>query len=364
MASDAILFTGFPGFLGSELLPRVLERSPGRRAVCLVQGKFADLARRRMAELVHRQPGLEGRIELFEGDISQPSLGAMGTEALAARVVEIHHLAAVYDLSVSRELGERVNVEGTRNVLDFAGRCPRLEALHYVSTCYVSGRYAGRFSEADLVKGQAFNNHYEETKYRAEVLVQAAMQRGLPVAIYRPSVVVGDSATGATQKYDGPYFTIRLVLKQGRVAIVPVVGDTKVVRLNVVPRDFVVQAIAHLSADPRSRGLVFQLADPDPVSIDESLTLIARAAGCRVLRVPLPVWLAKGSLDHAPFVERLLQIPSSAVDYLVHPTTYATDNATAHLRGSGLECPRFESYLPRLVEYVRRNPDVPSAAMA
>jgi thioester reductase-like protein len=341
----------------------VLAHTTGCRALCLVQAKFAPLARRRLREIVGRNPDLAGRVELVEGDITQPGLGTPSSVALASDVVAIYHLAAVYDLAVTRELGERVNVEGTRHVLGFAERCPRLEALHYMSTCYVSGKHPGLFTEADLDKGQAFNNHYEETKFRAEVLVQEAMRRGMPVVIYRPSVVVGDSATGATQKYDGPYYVIRWILRQPKLALLPTVGDPRAVQLNVVPRDFVVRAIAHLSADPRSRGLVFQLADPEPLTIDEIMSRVASASGRTVVRIPLPLPVVKAALDYVPFLESILGIPSAAVDYFVHPTSYATDNTVAHLRGTGIELPRFRDYLPALVEYVRANPDVPSAAM-
>jgi len=362
--ADTILFTGFPGFLGTELLPRVLSRTPGRRALCLVQPRFAELARRRAREIELRQPELAGRIQLAQGDIGLAGLGLTDVWSLASDVVEIHHLAAVYDLAVSRELGERLNVEGTRNVLAFAEGCARLEALHYVSTCYVSGRYPGLFRETDLDVGQSFNNHYEETKFRAELLVQQAMRGGLPAAVYRPSVVVGDSTTGATQKYDGPYYVIRWILKQPWLAVLPTVGDLEAVRLNVVPRDFVVRALDHLSADPRSRGQVFQLADPEPLTIDEIVRGVEAAAGRHVLRIPLPLAVAKAALDHVPGVYRLIQIPSAALDYFVHPTTYGTEVAAAHLKGSGIDLPRLRDYLPRLVEYVRAHPDVPSAAMA
>jgi thioester reductase-like protein len=361
--SDAILFTGFPGFLGSELLPRILSRSPGRRAVCVVQSRFAALARHRARELELGRPELAGRIQLVEGDVAEPGLGLPDAAGLAREVVEIHHLAAVYDLAVSKALGERVNVEGTRQVLALAATAPRLEALHYVSTCYVSGRHPGIFREADLDEGQSFNNHYEETKFRAELLVRQAMEGGLPATVYRPSVVVGDSATGATQKYDGPYYVIRWILKQPAIALLPVVGDPAAVRLNVVPRDFVVKALDRLAADPASRGRTFHLADPDPLTIDEIIRGIEAASGRRVVRIPLPVEWAKAAIDHLPFVHRLMQIPSAAVDYFVHPTTYATEATSAQLRGSGIELPRLRDYLPRLVEYVRANPDVPSAAM-
>ena len=98
-------------------------------------------------------------------------------------VTEIWHLAAIYDLSVKRELGMRVNVDGTRNMLDFAQRCRGLQHFHYISTCYVSGSLPGVFREDDLERGQSFNNYYEETKYLAEVEVrEAARCRGRSTA--------------------------------------------------------------------------------------------------------------------------------------------------------------------------------------
>lgn len=138
---SSIPFTGFPGFLGSQLLPRVLGRSKDAVAVCLVQSKFADVARARAEALERKHPSLRGRLTLIEGDITTPRLG-LRDQVPARDVIEIFHLAAVYDLSVARELAHRVNVGGTRHVLEFAERCPRLARFQYVSTCYVSGRYA------------------------------------------------------------------------------------------------------------------------------------------------------------------------------------------------------------------------------
>src|SRR5262249_44829249 len=148
-------------------------------------------------------------VVLVVGDITAPDLALGGGAPARDDVRAIYHLAAVYDLSVARDLAVKVNVDGTRHVLDWAGACPHLERLHYVSTCYVSGRYAGVFTEEDLEKGQTFNNFYEETKWQAEVLVRGRMQSGLRATIYRPSIVVGDSTTGATQKLDGPYYFLR-----------------------------------------------------------------------------------------------------------------------------------------------------------
>jgi thioester reductase-like protein len=360
-----IFFTGFPGFLGVELVPRVLARAPQSVVVCLIQSKFAALARRQAAEIERRDPALTGRIRLVEGDITDPQLGLPADElaALARETREIFHLAAVYDLSVRREVALKVNVEGTRHLLDFAGRCESLRRFQYVSTCYVSGRYPGIFREEDLIKGQTFNNFYEETKFLAEVEVQERMRKGLPTTIYRPAVVVGDSRTGETQKYDGPYYVLRWLLRQPGVALLPVVGDSRRTRINLVPRDFVVDAIDYLAGIDRSLGKVYQLADPEALTIDDVVKAMARATGRIVVRVPLPLAVAKGAIDHVPGVYSLLQIPSSSVDYFVHPTYYTADNATADLAEAGLRVPPLVSYLPTLVSFMKRHPEIASDAM-
>lgn len=365
MPPSTLLFTGFPGFLGRELLPRVLARDPATRAVCLVQRKFLAAATTAAAELAAARPELAGRIELVEGDIVAPDLGlgARGA-ALADQTREVYHLAAIYDLSVPRAVAEQVNVDGTQHVLDFVARCPQLSRLHYVSTCYVSGRYAGIFEEDDLDKGQAFNNFYEETKFLAEVLVRERMARGLPATVYRPSIVVGDSQTGATQKLDGPYYILRWLLRQPRLALLPVIGDPGRFRLNVVPRDFVVDAITYLSGRPDTVGQTFALADHDPPTCEEALELLSAAAGRRVLRLPLSVRVAKALIERVPGIYRLMQIPSSLVDYMAHPTHYRNRATLEALAPAGLAPPRFASYAPAMASFVRGNLALGSAAMA
>ncbi|HYS52417.1 MAG TPA: SDR family oxidoreductase [Thermoanaerobaculia bacterium] len=335
-----LFFTGYPGFLGSALLPRVLARDPKSVAVCLVQPKFASLAR-------DRARGLGDRVHILEGDLTAP------INVSPADVAEIYHLAAIYDLSVSRDRGMCVNVDGTRNVLDFAERCTSLQRLHYISTCYVSGRYDGVFREDDLDFGQRFNNYYEETKFLAEVQVRKRIQ--IPSTIYRPAVVVGDSQSGATQKYDGPYYVMQWILRQPRIAVLPVVGRPKKHRFNVVPRDFIIDAIDYLSSHGKAQ--CYQLADPAPLTVNEILTAIASATQHKIIRVPLPLAVAKLG---AP----LLRIPPAAVNYFTQSTVYDTTNAQRDLAGSSISVPRFSDYAARLVEFVRTHPDIPAAGMA
>ncbi len=360
---DTLFLTGFPGFLGAALLPRILARAPGGRAVCLVQSKFAGLARTRADELESIHPDFAGRIEIVEGDITRRGLGLSGS-TLRNEIAGIYHLAAVYDLSVPRQVGMRVNVDGTKHVLEFAGECPALERFQYVSTCYVSGTFAGEFTEDDLDRGQRFHNYYEETKFLAELEVQKCMHDGMPATIYRPSVVVGDSSTGATQKYDGPYSIIRFLLRQPKTAILPVIGDPKRTEVNVVPRDYVLDAITYLSGRPETVNRVYQLADPDPLTVEEMLQEFSRVLDRKLIRIPVPLRVAKLALSHLPGMNSLIGIPADTLDYFVHPGRYGTDRTQAALRSSGIRCPRFPEYLGRLVNFVRAHPEVGSAAMA
>src|SRR5512141_1852195 len=186
------LVTGYPGFIGKRLVRRLVEEARGGpgRLVLLVQAKHSRAAREDLATL-----GAE-RVEVVEGDVEQMHLGLSGVEfkALAREVTDVWHLAARSQLAASRDELRRVNVEGTRNVLDLAAAARRLRRLNHFSTAYVSGDRVGVILEDELAVGQRFHNPYEETKYQAELLVRRA-QSALPATIVRPSIVVGDSRT-------------------------------------------------------------------------------------------------------------------------------------------------------------------------
>jgi thioester reductase-like protein len=220
------------------------------------------------------------------------------------------------------------------------------------------------FSEEDLECGQSFHNFYEETKFLAEVEVRKRMLAGLPVTIYRPAIVVGDSTSGMTQKYDGPYSIIRLLLRQPRVAILPTVGDLTKTEVNVIPRDFVVDAITFLSGCPESKNQVYHLADPNPLTADQMMRELARVIGRNIIRVPVPLWAARLLLTHVPGMQYLIGIPAATLDYFVHPGRYATARTEAALKAGGIRCPRFPEYAGRLVDFVIAHPEISSAAMA
>jgi thioester reductase-like protein len=333
------LLTGFPGFLAGRLVPRLLADDDEARIVALVEPRMVERARALAPDGVDVQPG----------DITDAALGLdpRTYDRLAGEVVRVFHLAAVYDLAVGAELAERVNVQGTQHVVDFCRRATQLERHHYISTAYVAGERSGLVLEEDLAEGQAFKNFYESTKFAAEVIVRASMHE-IPTTIYRPAIVVGDSQTGETQKFDGPYYLLRSMagptgslLQVGR-------GDAT---FNVVPVDFVVSAIAAGARDPEAVGHTLHLVDPEPVSSHELARLLAVEYKGREPKVPLPPGLVDRSLKYAAVRKLFGGTPRQSIAYLNHPVRFDTAQAADVLGRNGLRCPRFAEYVGAMVAF-------------
>jgi thioester reductase-like protein len=335
------LLTGFPGFLAGRLVPRLLADDDEARIVALVEPRMVQRARALAPDGVDVQPG----------DITDPRLGLdeRTYARLADEVVRVFHLAAVYDLAVGAELAERVNVTGTQHVVDFCRRAARLERHHYISTAYVAGTRSGVVLEDDLAAGQTFKNFYESTKFAAEVLVRASMD-DVPTTIYRPAIVVGDSRTGETQKFDGPYYLLRSMgaplgslLQVGR-------GDAP---FNVVPVDFVVDAIAAGAGDAEAVGHTLHLVDPEPVSSAQLARLLAREYVGKEPSIPLPPGVVDRSLRFAPIRKLFGGTPRQSIVYLNHPVSFDVAQAAEVLGRNGLRCPRFPEYVGAMVSFFK-----------
>lgn len=356
MALDETIFlTGFPGFIAGRLVERLAL--DGARFLLLVQPVFAERARTEIAQLSEKTGVPAERFRVLEGDITREDLGLSASDLEAARseATVLFHLAAVYDLAVAREVGMRVNVEGTRNVNRFALTLPKLKRYHYVSTCYVAGRRTGLILESELRHEAGFRNFYEETKYLAELEVEA-LKPELPVTIHRPSVVCGDSHTGETAKYDGVYYLINYLRMWPGALSLANIGNREV-RLNVVPVDFVVEAMAALASDDASAGETVQLADPEPLTTEELFDLISRNLAGRESFLTLPAPVVRTTLN-LPLNEKVTGLPRVGVPYFFLKQTYDTARATALLAPRGLRCPRFPDYVHALLDFVERKPKI------
>jgi len=346
--------TGIPGFLGTRLLRVLAAAQPASSFGLLVQPKFEARTQSLLADL-----GLADRAEVLPGDITAPDLGLGDRyDDVAGRITEAVHLAAVYDLTIPRDVAWRVNVDGTRHVLDLLAESPNLEWFGYISSAYVSGERTGTIYEDELVHDAGFRNFYEESKYHAEVIVQDRMDE-IPTLVFRPSIVVGDSETGETDKFDGPYFVLNALRTLPRYTLMTRIGSgTEPV--NLVPVDFVIEAMVHLMSTDGHEGTVFHLTDPQPLTAQAIMELFADLLGMTVTYVPVPPSVARGLLNTG--VGRVLGIAPELIDYFDHPSSYDASNTQAALDGTDIACPAFPDYAPTMVEYARRH-DARSSAM-
>jgi nucleoside-diphosphate-sugar epimerase len=354
------LLTGYPGFLATPFVEGLLASHPDLELSLLVQGSYTRLARERLGELPEAS---RQRATVIEGDLTVQGLAPV--LANAQDFAHIFHFAAAYDLTVGTEVAERVNQLGTKNILEFSLKQQDLERFHHISTCYVSGKRETKFGEHDLPDASLeFNNEYERTKCLAEIEARrTASEQGLPLTVYRPAIVLGDSTTGMTQKYDGLYFVIRWILKQPGIAVLPTVMGSDRFEVNVVPRDFVIASLLALWSLSETKGETFHLSDPKPLRVPELLSLIEKATQKKIIRLPLPLFAAKGALKFVPGVERLMEIPPQAIDYFVHPTRYTCTRTREVLHRLGVHCPPLKTYMANLVEFVRQNPSISSDPM-
>ena len=348
-----IFLTGFPGFIAGRLIRRLAR--DGARFFLLAQPAFAERARAEVALIAAETGRPVADFQLMEGDITLPDLGLRAADlaVVQAETTLLYHLAAIYDLAVPRAPALRVNVEGTRNVNALAVRLPRLAFYHYISTCYVAGQRAGLVRENELRHEAGFRNYYEETKYLAELEVEALKDK-LPVVIHRPSVVCGDSRTGETAKYDGIYYLINFMRRWPRVFSRFNVGND-IVRANLVPVDFVVEALAALAQDERALGHTLQLADPAPLTTRAIFDAIAGVLAGHKSSATLPMALSQTALT-MPFTPALTGMPLTAAPYFFLEQIYDTQVASELLAARGVACPPYDSYVKTLIDFVAEHP--------
>ena len=356
MTFDRTIFvTGFPGFIAERLVERLAASD--RQVFLLVQTEFVEKAIKSVEEISHSTGTPIENFALIEGDITLPDLGMSSEDAELVResTTDVFHLAAIYDLAIAKEPAFKVNFEGTKNVNAFTASLPNLKRYNYISTCYVAGKRTGHINENELVHDAGFRNFYEESKYLAESEVEK-LKPELPVTIFRPSVVVGDSQSGETAKYDGMYHLIQY-LKIAPILLRLVNVGNRDVRLNLVPVDFVADAIAALAFDDEAVGKTIAVADPSPLSTSELFDVIAeKLSGKRSAVVP-PAALVERMLM-LPITPKLTGLPHSGVPYFFLAQTYDTATADKLLQKHGIKCPNFRDYAGNLLKFVEMHPQL------
>jgi thioester reductase-like protein/NADP-dependent 3-hydroxy acid dehydrogenase YdfG len=344
--------TGGTGFIGRRVVSRILDRSPEAEVWVFVRRESLATFER----LGNRGDHPWGeRAKALVGDLTADGLGlSEDTIAELGSVDHIVHCAAIYDITVAEGAHRAANVEGTRAVIALARR---LDAtLHHVSSIAVAGTYRGEYTEDDFDVAQDLPTPYHRTKFEAELLVRS--QPGLRYRVYRPAVVVGDSRTGEMDKVDGPYYFFGILAKLAVLPPLTPVLLPDIGRTNIVPVDYVVDAVTELMHAPDRDGQTFHLTAPDSIGLRGIYRGISRAAGLPRLRGSLPRGAATPFLratGRAKVLRNMavtqLGLPAEILDVVDLMPTFTAENTREALRGSGIEVPAFSTYAPKLWHY-------------
>jgi len=355
IARPAALLTGFPAFTARRMIQKLLAAEPDTKLYVLARDKFAADAQSFLASLPDA-----GQAEVLVGDVCDMDLGLSSAEyrALSRELTWIHHLAGIYFMGTDDDTARRVNVVGTRTVIELARDAGRLERVVHWSTAMVSGDRKGTFYEDDLEAGQKFHNAYERTKYEAERLVRGAM-RQLPITVVRPAIIVGDSRTGEIDTLDGPYYLMVLIATNASGVRLPLLGRGDA-PLHLVPIDYVIEAAWHVARGETAAGKTFHLVDPAPLSARAVFEGVAAHANTEKPRGHIPRPLARAVL-RTPGLSRFGRGPLAFVDVLDRAVHYDHTNTSQALAATAVRCPSLADYLPILVRYVL---DVTRGAMS
>jgi NAD(P)-dependent dehydrogenase (short-subunit alcohol dehydrogenase family) len=360
------LVTGGTGFLGRHLLERLVRRDNAKVHVLVRKASVS-----RLEQLAAQLDGGD-RVVPLVGDIGADGLGLSEAKltGLAGKVDHVVHLAALYDMTADAAQNEDLNVGGTRRAVAVAERI-RAGCFHHVSSVAVAGEHRGRFTEDMFDEGQDLPSAYHSTKFVAERVVREDCS--IPWRVYRPVIVVGDSLTGQMDKVDGPYYFLPFLTSIGQLPavgrvplVLPDLGDT-----NVVPVDYVADAMDALIHEPGLDGRAFHLANPRMQPLLAVYNALAGAAGAPRVAMGLTRRLlppAKYAIDlisrvpgastAAEVAAARIGIPPSVLPHSTFRPVFSSEKTRAVLDRLGVEPPpEFASYAPVLYRYWAENLD-------
>ena len=358
--------TGATGFIGKRLVKKLLERK-GSVVHFLLRKESAG----KVAELRSYWGVSAARAVPVFGDLTSRKLGvsAEDVKKLKGQIDHFHHLAAVYDLSADAESQAAVNIEGTRNTVEFA-KAIDAGHFHHVSSIAAAGLYEGVFREDMFEEAEGLDHPYFLTKHESEKIVRQDCK--MPWTVYRPAMVVGDSETGEMDKIDGPYYFFKLIqrMRQLLPPWMPAVG-LEGGRINIVPVDFVVNAINVISHQKAIGKKCFHLVDPVGYRVGDVLDIFSRAAHAPRMNLFvnaallgfIPKGIKKSLMAIAPVrrvrnaVLKDLGLPEDMLTFVNYPTRFDCRETLTALKGSGVECPNLKDYAWRIWDYWERHLD-------
>ncbi|QAS52459.1 SDR family oxidoreductase [Halobacillus litoralis] len=354
------LFTGFPGYLASELVKELFDQPHHIEKIYLLYLEPMEERARDQIKEWEKCTSIDlEKVHLIKGDITELQMGLEPSlsQNLQKSVTHVFHLAALYDLAIPLSAAWKVNVQGTRVVNRWLENCLNLNRYIYFSTAYVSGKREGHISEEDLLHTEGFKNHYEFTKYEAERLVKE-VQPHIPTTVIRPGIVVGHTESGITAKFDGPYFILNLLDVLKHSPILPYFGKGEA-KVNLVPLDYVIASTIHFAHSPESSGKTYHLTDPNPYTAKAIYQRLCELHVHKKPHLTLPISIARQSLK-IKTLRQQLKIQKEALDYFLCQSEYDCTQTMKDLNGTPISCPDLFTYTNNLVSYYqtqKKNPD-------
>ncbi|MGN7388183.1 SDR family oxidoreductase [Sporosarcina sp. SAFN-015] len=348
-------FTGFPGFIATELIKELIRRDEAKKVYVLVMAHEVERAKEKVHNIMN-VVNKEIPVEIIIGDITRMNLGlseGMLSELRGIKMT-VWHLAAIYDLAVKPEIAWKVNVEGTRQMNEFVKNHPLIDRYMYFSTAYVAGLREGLLLETELIRPVAFKNHYEETKFEAELLVEE-LKNEKPVTIIRPGIVRGHSITGETIKFDGPYFFMNMIDRLKWMPFIPYVGRTQS-HINVVPIDYILDASVYLSSKEEAIRKTVHLTDPSPHPVEEVFRAMTIALTGKKPKGRVPKKIVELAMRPL-YVQRRMGVEIETLDYLNWNSHFDTSVAEKLLENSTIECADFIESIPVMAKFFKEHKD-------
>ena len=358
--------TGATGFIGKRLVKKLLARKGS-----VVYFLIREESKAKVPGLLEYWGTTKTRAIPIYGDLCAAKLGVSKEEvkALSKSIDHFFHLAAIYDLKADAEEQMAVNIEGTRNTVAFANAIGA-GCFHHVSSIAAAGLFEGIFREDMFEDAENLDHPYFASKHESEKIVRKECKGAFRV--YRPGLVVGDSKTGEMDKIDGPYYFFKVIqrIRQMLPPWMPTIG-LEGGRINIVPVDYVVDAMDHIAHLPKLDGKCFHLTDPEPMRVGDVLNTFARAAHAPTMSLRInaalfgfiPKSIKKGMMALTPVrrvksaIMKDLGLPDDLMQFINYPTRFDNREAAAALKGSGIACPRLEDYAWRIWDYWERNLD-------
>ena len=357
--------TGATGFIGRYLVSNLLKRK-GTIHVLVRKG-----SEKKFDAIATSMGWDRKRLVLVTGDLSKPKLGLAPAKvkALSGKVKHFFHLAAIYDLSADAASQQVANIDGTRHAIELAAAI-KAGCFHHTSSIAAAGLYPGVFREDMFEEAEGLRDPYLRTKHESEGIVRKECK--VPFRIYRPSMVIGHSKTGEMDKIDGPYYLFTLIkkMRQALPQWVPTLG-IEGGRINVVPVDFVADAMDHIAHKRGLDGQCFHLVDPDPKRFGELMNTFCRAAHAPEMTMRLDARMlavvpgaVRNAVTNLPPVKRFtamllrdLKLPPATLSFITYPTKFDTRVVERALKGSKITVPDLDSYAWRIWDYWERHLD-------